>query len=174
MRFSKNMGMPPNHLVVDFPDYIRNRKSTPLPRHLRMKYDLQEKIAHFLRELGVVPALQRFQDFVGLLNQVGSQRFVSLFAIPRTAVRGAKPGLHGHELFKPFAGTRLRPLYRFSVAAPRIFSVLWLFLAGTRHVSEYFPLSSSVPLYGDAGPLTSLQPEPAKCGSDPEVQPVIN
>jgi len=38
-----------------------------------MKYDLQEKVAHFLRELGVIPALQRFQDFVGLLNQVRSQ-----------------------------------------------------------------------------------------------------
>jgi len=29
-----------------------------------MKYDLQEKIAHLLREFGVVPTLQRFQDFV--------------------------------------------------------------------------------------------------------------
>src|SRR5712664_183315 len=139
-----------------------------------MKYDLQEKIAHFLRELGIVPALQRFQDFVGLLNQIGSQRLVSLFAIPVTAARCAKPSLHGHELFKPFAGSRLRPLYRFSTAAPRIPSVLCLFLAGARHVSEYFPLSSSVPLYGDAGPLTSSPPEPAKCGSDPKLQPVIN
>src|SRR6266404_3428654 len=128
------MGMPPNHLVVDFADYIRNREATPLLRHLRMKYNLQEKIAHFLRELGVVPALQRFQDFVGLLNQIGSQRFVSLFAIPGTAVRSAKPSLHGHELFKPFARSILRPLYRFSAEAPRILSVLCLLFAGARHV----------------------------------------
>jgi uncharacterized protein DUF1844 len=166
MRFPKNMGMPPNHLVVDFADYIRNRKTPPLLRDLRMKYDLQEKISHFFREFGVVPALQRFQDFVRLLNQIGSQRFVSLFAIPRTAARCAKPSLHSNELFKPFAGSRLRPLYRFSPAAPRILSVLYLLFAGARHVSEYFPLSSSVPLYGDAGPLTSSPPEPAKCGSD--------
>src|SRR6266850_3776104 len=171
MRFSKNMGMPPNHLVVDFADDIRNRKSTPRLCHLRMKYDLQEKIAHFLRELGVVPALQRFQDFVGLLNQISSQRFVSLFSIPGTPARCAKPSLHGHELFKPFAGSRLRPLYWFSAAAPRILSVLCLFLAGARHVSEYFPLSSSVPLYGDAGPLTSSPKAPAKCGSDQTYKP---
>src|SRR6266436_1067921 len=106
MSFPKNMGMPPNHLVVDLADYVRNRKTVPLMRDLRMKYDLQEKIAHFLYELVVVPALHRFQDFVRLLNQIGSQRFVSLFAIPGAAVRGAKPSLHGHELFKPFARSR--------------------------------------------------------------------
>src|SRR5882724_2160153 len=174
MRFSKHMGVAPNHLVVDFADYIRNRKTTPLLRHLRMKYDLQEKIAHLLRELGVVLALQRFQDFVGLLNQIGSQRFVSLFAIPGTAARGAKPSLHGHELFKPFARSLLRPLYRFSPAAPRILSVLCLLFAGARHVSEYFPPSSSVPLYGDAGPLTSSPLAPAQVRERPKATTVIN
>src|SRR5467141_1398215 len=128
------MGMPPNHLVVDFANYIRNRKTSSLLRDLRMKNDLQEKVAHFLRELVVVPALQRFQDFICLLNQIGSQRFVSLFAIPGTAVRAAKPSLQGHELFKPFARSLLRPLYRFSAAAPRILSVLCLLFAGARHV----------------------------------------
>src|SRR5882762_942538 len=155
------MGMPPDHLVVDFADYIRNRKTTPLLRDLGMKYDLQEKVAHLLCELFVVPALQRFQDFVGLLNQIGSQRFVSLFAIPGTAVRGAKPSLHGHELFEPFARRRLHALHRFSVAPPRILSIPCPFLARARHVSEYFSLSSSVPLYGDAGPLTSSPSTPA-------------
>src|SRR6266849_966385 len=174
MHFSKNVGMPPNQLVVDFADYIRNRKTTPLLRHLRMKYDLQEKVAHFLREFGVVPALKGFQDFVRLLNQIGSQRFVSLFAIPGTAIGCAQFRLHGHELLKPFAGSRLRPLYRFSAPSSRILSVLCLFLAGARHVSEYFPLSSSFPLYGDAGPLTSPPPAPAQARERPKAQPVIN
>src|ERR1700736_4249998 len=121
-----------------------------------MKYDLQEQVAHFLREFGVVPAFQRFQNFVRLLNQIGSQRFVSLFAIPGTAIGCAKPSLHGHELLKPLARRRLPPLRRFSVAASPILSILFLFFTRARHVSEYFLLSSSVPLYGDAGSLTSL------------------
>src|SRR6267378_551736 len=162
------MGMPPNHLVVNFADYIRNRKTPPLLRNLRMKNDLQEKVAHFLRELVVVSTLESFQGFVRLLNQIGSQGFVSLFAIPGTAARGAKPSLHTHELFKPFARRRLRPLYRFRAAAARALSILCLFLAGARHVSEYFPLSSSVPLYGDAGPLTSSPLAPAQVRERPK------
>jgi len=121
-----------------------------------MKNDLQEKVAHLLRELRVVASFKRLQDFVRLLNQIGSQRFVSLFAIPGTAVGCAQSCLHGDEFLEPLARRLLRPLHRFSVAAPRILSIPCLFFARAFHVSEYFPLSSSVPLYGDAGSLTSL------------------
>src|ERR1700687_3380609 len=132
MRLPKNVGMSPNHFVVDFADYVRNRKAASLLRDLRMEYDLQEQVAHFLRELGIVAALERFQDFVRFLNQIGSQRFVSLFAIPGTAIGCTQFRLHGHELLKPLARRRSLPLRWFSVAALRILSILCLFLAATR------------------------------------------
>jgi len=54
------------------------------------------------------------------------------------------------------------------VAASPILSILFLFFARARHVSEYFLLSSSVPLYGDAGSLTSLPHAPVSARKRPK------
>jgi hypothetical protein len=93
---------------------------------------------------------------------------VSLLAIPGTAIGCAQFRLHGHELLKPLARRRLLSLHRFSVAASRILPIPFLFFARALHVSEYFLLSSSVPLYGDAGPLTSLPHAPVSARKRPK------
>ncbi len=66
--FSEDVGVPPYHLFVYFPNHVRNRKSGFLACDLRMKYNLQQEVAHFFREFGVIAAFERLQDFVCFLD----------------------------------------------------------------------------------------------------------
>jgi len=68
-----------------------------------MKYNLQQEIAHFFREFGVIAAFERVQDFVCFLDQIGPKRRVRLFPVPGTAVRRAKPGLQRDQLLEPLS-----------------------------------------------------------------------
>ena len=56
-----------------------------------------------LRSIPGVALLDGIEDFVGLLDQVGSEGRVSLFAVPGAAAGGAQAGLDGDEIFKRFA-----------------------------------------------------------------------
>ena len=60
--------------------------------------DVQEQIAQFLAQVGVVRLLNGLNHLVALLDQSGAQALVRLLAIPRTPVRRAQPG---HNFLEP-------------------------------------------------------------------------
>ena len=92
---------------MDFANDFGHGEAAFFASNLRVENNLQKQIAHLFRKLGVVPALQGFQNFVGLFDQVRSQRSMRLLAVPRAPVRGAQSGLHGHELLKPLPWRQL-------------------------------------------------------------------
>ena len=98
------MRVPPHHLLVHFANYVGRRESSLLRRDLRVKYHLQQQIAHLFGELGVVAAFHGVQNFVGLFHQVGSQRRVRLLAVPRTPIRRAQPRLQRNQPLEPLPG----------------------------------------------------------------------
>src|SRR5260370_29427972 len=167
------MGMPPDHLAMNFANHFGYREAALFAGDLRMKHNLQEQIAHLFRKLGVVPAFEGFQDFVGFFDEVGSQRLMRLFAVPGAPVWGAQSGLDGHELFKPLAWRQLFLLRRF-IRVARFFCSLQLLLACGHAFISYFRLEPSVPLYGATVALTSAADSKGALRSDSGWQPVIN
>src|SRR5260370_39813862 len=149
------MGMPPDHLVLNRAHHFGYGEAAFFAGDLGMKYNLQEQIAHFFRELGVVPAFEGFQNFVGFLDEVGSQRSMCLLAVPGASIWGPQSGLDGHELFKPLAWRQLLPLRLFILVA-LFFCSLQLLLACRHAFIDYFRSEPSVPLYGATAALTSM------------------
>ncbi len=56
---------------------------------LRVEDDLQQQVAEFLAEVGVVAIVDRLDDFVGFLDHAGAQAGVGLFAVPRATAGSA-------------------------------------------------------------------------------------
>ena len=52
---------------------------------LRVEDGLEQQVAEFLAQVGVVAGVDRRDDFVRLLQQPGAQRGVRLLAVPRAA-----------------------------------------------------------------------------------------
>ncbi len=102
--FTKNVRMPPHHLVVHLANHVGNAKPPLFLRNLRMKHNLQQQIPHLFRKLRVIAALQRLQNLVSLLDQISSQRRVRLLFVPRTPIRSPQPRLHRRQLFEPLPG----------------------------------------------------------------------
>ena len=97
-----------NHLVVNLPNHIDDIEAALFARDIGMKKNLKQQIAHFLRELGIVAAIERFEHFIGFLNQISAKSGVGLLPVPRTAVGRAQTFLHRHQFLKPFTGVRGR------------------------------------------------------------------
>jgi hypothetical protein len=53
---------------------------------LRMENDLEQKVAEFFAEIGIVLKVDGVDDFVSFLQKTGSERFMGLFAVPRATV----------------------------------------------------------------------------------------
>src|SRR6266700_2999468 len=154
-RLSENMGMSPDHLVMNFANHFGYGEAALFAGNLGMKYNLQKQIAHFFRELGVVPAFEGFQNFVGFLDEVGSHRLMCLLAVPGASIWGPQSGLDAHELFKPLAWRQLFLLRRFVLVA-LFFCSLELLLACGHAFIGYFRSEPSVPLYGATAALTTM------------------
>ncbi len=60
-----------------------------LVRDLCVHHHLEEQIAQLFAQIRLIVCPNRVGHFVGLFEQPGNQRLVRLFAIPRTATRGA-------------------------------------------------------------------------------------
>src|SRR5258706_1916903 len=75
-----------------------------------MHRHLQEKVAQLFLDLGVVTRVDRLEQLVRLLKQIGTQRLVGLLAIPWTTARRAKPGHHLEYGFNPGRIRRVRRL----------------------------------------------------------------
>ncbi len=102
-RISENVRVTPDHFFVHFTDHVADGEAAFFCRDLRVKHDLEQKIAHLFGEFVVVAALERVQNFIGLFNQIGPERRVGLLAIPRAAVRSAKTRLQSHQFLEPGA-----------------------------------------------------------------------
>src|ERR1700730_6509991 len=96
--------MAPHHFVVNSPQNVGDRKAALAARDFRMENYLQEQVAQLVSKFGIIASVEGVEDFVGLFNEVRAQSGVSLLAIPRAALRGAKALLHGYKFFKPLAG----------------------------------------------------------------------
>ena len=68
--------------------------------HVRVKQDLQQQIAQFFRQILGASLFDCVENFVGLLDQVGSEGYVGLLAVPGAAAGGAQAGLDGDQIFK--------------------------------------------------------------------------
>src|SRR5712664_2373652 len=168
------MGMPPDHLVMDFANHLGHGEAAFFACDLRMKNNLQKQVAHLFRKLGIVPAFEGFQNFVGFFDEVRSQRLMRLLAVPRAPVRGTQSGLDGDEFFKPLAWRQLLLFHRFAAAAAQFFFFLRLLLARSHVLFNYFNFEPGVPLYGATVALTSIADLKATRRSDATWQPVIN
>jgi len=56
-----------------------------------MEYDVEQKVAEFLAEVGIVMPIDGLQEFADFLDQAVANRLVGLFAIPRATIGGTEP-----------------------------------------------------------------------------------
>jgi hypothetical protein len=61
-------------------------------RDLGVKNDLQQKIAEFLAQIGIVARVDGGDDLVRFLEDIRAERPMRLFAIPWTSARPAQQG----------------------------------------------------------------------------------
>jgi hypothetical protein len=98
--------MAANHLFVNFADDVGDVEAAFFVGNLRMEEYLEEKIAKFFGEFGVIGGFEGIQDFVGFFDEVGAESRVGLFAIPWAAAGSAETGHKNDEFLEGEAGTR--------------------------------------------------------------------
>ena len=84
------MRVPPNEFVADLPRYFLDRETTLRASDLGMHHDLEKKVAQLFAQIRVVLPADRVRHFIRFLEQARDERFVCLFAVPWTAVRGSQ------------------------------------------------------------------------------------
>jgi len=92
---AEDVGMATNHFVVDFADDVGDGEAAGFGGDLGVEENLEEEVAEFLGEFGVVARVEGVENFVGFLDEVGAEGGVGLFAIPGAAAGGAKAGHDG-------------------------------------------------------------------------------
>src|SRR5580704_19499904 len=95
--------MSADHLVMNAGDDVGNVECTGFSRQVGMKQDLQQEIAEFLRQVLRTSLFDGIEDFVGFLDQIGSECRGGLLAVPGTAARGAEAGLHSGQILEKFS-----------------------------------------------------------------------
>ena len=95
--FAEDVGMPTNHFIVDFADDIMDRETALFGGDLRVEEDLEEEVAQFFGEFGVVAGVEGVEDFISFLNEIGAEGGVGLLAIPWAAAGRAEAGHEGGE-----------------------------------------------------------------------------
>src|ERR1700722_151932 len=95
--------MPADHLVMDAYNDVANIERARFSRQAGMKQDLHQEIAEFLPQVLRTSLFDGIEDFVGFLDQIGSECRVGLLAVPGTAARGAEAGLHSGQILEKFS-----------------------------------------------------------------------
>ncbi len=83
---AEHVGMAAHELFVDRPEDVADLEERRLFGHARVEDDLEHDVAKFLAELARVILVDRFQDLVRLLDEVGLDALMRLLPIPRAAV----------------------------------------------------------------------------------------
>ncbi len=102
--FAENVGVAANHFVVDFADDVVDGEAALFGGDLRVEEDLEEEVAEFFCEFGVVAGVEGVEDFVGFFDEIGAKRGVGLFAVPGAAAGGAEAGHERGEFGEGGAG----------------------------------------------------------------------
>jgi hypothetical protein len=89
---AEDVGVAADHFVVDFADDVVDGEAALFGGDLGVEEDLEEEVAEFFGEFGVVAGVEGVQDFVGFFDQVGAEGGVGLFAVPGAAAGGAEAG----------------------------------------------------------------------------------
>ena len=79
------MRMTPHQLFAHAFEHFVDSKSAGFARDLRVHHDQEKKIAQFLAQIRIMARITTFFT----LEDAGAERFVRLFAIPRTTARRA-------------------------------------------------------------------------------------
>jgi hypothetical protein len=79
--------MAPDQLARKVIDHRREIEPSVLGGDLCVEHDLHQHIPEFLRQRVEVAAVDRFDGFVGFLDQMRAQRAVRLRSVPRAALR---------------------------------------------------------------------------------------
>ena len=82
---SEHVGMAADELFVDRPEDVADLEERRFFGHARVKDDLEHDVAKLLAELARVTLVDRFQDLVGLLDEVRLDAPMRLLPIPRAA-----------------------------------------------------------------------------------------
>ena len=98
--FAEDVRVAANHLLVDFPDHVSYGEAAFFLSDLGVEQHLEKEVAEFFGEFGVIAGLEGIEDFVGFFDEIGSERSVSLFAIPGAAARGTEAGHDRDESFE--------------------------------------------------------------------------
>jgi hypothetical protein len=92
---AEDVGVAANHFVVDFADDVVDGEAATFGGDLGVEEDLEEEVAEFFGEFGVVAGVESVEDFVGFFDEVGAEGGVGLLAVPGTAAGGAETGHDG-------------------------------------------------------------------------------
>jgi len=110
------MRVAPNHFLVNFSDHVGDGKAAFFLSDLGVKKHLKKEVAELFGEFGVIGALEGVEDFVGFFDEIGSERGVSLFAIPGTAAGSAEARHDGDESFESGPNATWTSGFRFVLA----------------------------------------------------------
>jgi hypothetical protein len=102
--FAEDVRVAANHFVVNFADDVVDGEAVLFSGDLRVEEDLKEEVAEFLGEFGVVAGVEGVEDFVGLLDEVGAEGGVGLFAVPGAAAGDTETGHERGEFGEGGAG----------------------------------------------------------------------
>jgi hypothetical protein len=89
-----------DHFVSDFADYGGNVEAAFFVSDLCVEENLEEEVAEFFGEFGVVGGVECVENLVGFFNEIGAEGGVGLFAVPWTTVGGAETGHDGDEFLE--------------------------------------------------------------------------
>ena len=84
-----------DHFVVDFADDVVDGEAARFGGDLGVEEDLEEEVAQFFGEFGVVAGVESVEDFVGFFDEVGAESGVGLLAVPGAAAGSAEAGHDG-------------------------------------------------------------------------------
>jgi tetratricopeptide (TPR) repeat protein len=98
---AEDVRMAPGELVCDGGGDVGHGEGPAFLGDARLKDDLKEEVAELDPQLGEIPRVEGVHDFVGLLDQIGTQRLEILFPVPGASIRGAQPP---HDVQKPDEG----------------------------------------------------------------------
>ena len=103
-----------DHFVVNLADDVVDGKAVLFGGDLRVKEDLEEEVAQFFGEFGVVVGVKSVEDFVGFFDEVGAESGVSLFPITGTATGSTQAGHDGSKFGEGEPGVWGRGFFRFA------------------------------------------------------------
>ena len=87
---AEDVGVAADHFVVNFADDVVDGEAALFGGDLRVEKDLEEEVAEFFGEFGVVVGVEGVKDFVGFFDEVGAEGGVGLFAVPGATAGGAE------------------------------------------------------------------------------------